>query len=239
MNHRDMAHVKMQTTVFGVLDTNKTIWQANTAMTTVKNSLKAGLDLITELQKKQPDTTTGVTQDKAVLRRAVADAAIIVAGAVGAYADGKGDHDLFEDVNFTASDLKFGPEQNCKTNCANILKKGTDNLAALTAAGTLAQTDLDTLSQALAAFSASITKPREAKAATKEATDQLPAAVLANDRTLERQADGLMEKYRVSYPDFYRAYQVARIIVDIGAHLSEAEKEKKAAKKAAVTTPAA
>ena len=42
----------------------------------------------------------------------------------------------------------------------------------------------------------------------------LPDKFDAGDRILERQIDRLTERYKDSNPDFYRAYHVARIIVD-------------------------
>ena len=218
MNHREMAHRKMQGVVLGVLDANTAIWQANVALTAARNQLDTGIKYVDSLQTTQAGVTTGVTQDKTTIRQNLAAAAVIVAGAVAAYADSQNNHELFAKVDFTAADLTHGAEEKCQTNCANILQIGKDNLAALVANNTLAQSDLDTLETQLTAFGGIAAKPRQAKAGTKSATNQLPAALLANDRTLERQLDKLMEKYRVTNPDFYQAYQVARIIVDIGAH---------------------
>ena len=221
MNHREMAHRKMQGVVLGVLDANTAIWQANVALTAARNQLDTGIKYVDSLQKSQAGVTTGITEDKTTIRQRLAAAAVVVAGAVAAYADSQNNHELFAEVDFTAADLTHGAEEKCQTNCANILQIGKDNLAAITPSGTLAQSDLDTLETESDAFGTILTKPRQAKAGTKSATNQLPAALLANDRTLERQLDKLMEKYRVSNPDFYQKYQVARIIVDIGAHPSK------------------
>ena len=221
MNHREMAHRKMQGVTLGVLDANTTIWQTNAAFSAARNQLDTGIKYVDSLQTTQAGVTTGVTEDKTTVRQRLAAAAVIVAGAVAAYADSQNNHELFAKVDFTAADLKHGAEEKCQTNCTNILQAGKDNLAALVANNTLAQSDLDTLETESDAFGTILTKPRQAKAGTKSATNQLPAALLANDRTLERQLDKLMEKYRVSNPDYYQKYQVARIIVDIGAHPSK------------------
>lgn len=218
MNHREMSHIKMHRATLGVLDANTTIWQANVALTAARNQLNTGIKYVDSLQTTQAGVTTGVTVDKATARQQLAAAAVVVAGAVAAYADSQNNHELFAKVDFTAADLRHGAEEKCQTNCANILQAGKDNLAAITPSGTLAQSDLDGLETQLTGFDTLLTKPRQAKAGTKAATNELPAALLANDRTLERQLDKLMEKYRVANPDFYQQYQVARIIVDIGAH---------------------
>ena len=97
-----------------------------------------------------------------------------------------------------------------------ILDFGTANLAALAAGQTLAQTDRAYLTAKIGAFKTLLTKPREAKAITKGATDLMPDKLDAGDRICERQLDRLMERYQTSNADFYGAYQVARIIVDAG-----------------------
>lgn len=230
-----MAHHKMHESVLGVLDTNNSIWQGSAAFTAARNQLNTGNEYVVTLQQTQGNVITGVTEDKAVVRRRLAEAAVLVAGAVASYADSQDNHELFAAVDFTVADLMHGPEEACETNCANILKAGTDNLAAMAAAQTLTQADLDALQAQVDAFGAILTRPRQAKAATKAATDQLPTALLANDRTLERQLDRLMEKYRKSNADFFQAYQVARVIVDPGSHLTQEQMAAKAAK--AKTTP--
>jgi hypothetical protein len=104
-------------------------------------------------------------------------------------------------------------EQACATNCQAILDAGTASLAALAAAKTLTKAHLDDLTAKLGAFKTLLTKPREAKAITKGATDQLPDKLDAGDRILERQIDRLMERYKTSNAHFNGAYQVARLIV--------------------------
>ncbi len=218
MNAIQKAHLKMHKAVLGVLDDNNSLWQTSTAMTSARNLLNTGINAVTALQVSQGGVTTGVTDDKATARRALAESAVVVAGAVGAYADAQGNHELYDAVDFTVADLLHGPEEDCRVHAANILTKGTENLAALVANHSLAQADLDDLEEKLEAFAELLPKPRQAKAGTKSATDQLPAALLANDRTCERQLDKLLEKFRTSQPAFYQAYKVARVIVDPATH---------------------
>ena len=170
------------------------------------------------LQQIQGNVITGIAGDKFVARQRLAESAGLVAGAVAAYADKQNNQELFAAVDFTVPALLRGAEQDCETHCANILKAGTANLAAMAAEQSLTQDDLDTLEVRLKAFSKLLPKPRQAKSDTKGATDQLPVALLANDRTLERQLDKLVERFRNTNPDFFHAYHVARMIVDPGSH---------------------
>ena len=163
-----------------------------------------------------PCVTTGVIENKRLARQALCSAAAIVGGAVAAYAEQQGKHDLFDIVDFSAPDLLHQTEADCLTHCTDIFNAGTANLAALTAAGTLAAADLTDLNTKITAFNTLLTSPRQAKAGTKAATDLLPDKIDAADCICERQLDRLMERYQTSNPDFYGAYQVARIIVDAG-----------------------
>ena len=206
----------MLAAVLGVLDKFKPVWQAITAFATARNDLAAAIDAVNAGELKQASVTTGITENKRLARQALCSAAAVVGGAVGAWADKQGNHELFATVDFSAPGLLHQTEQACATNCQAILDAGTASLAALAAEKTLAQADLDDLTAKLGAFKTLLTKPREAKAITKGATDQLPDKLDAGDRILERQIDRLMERYKTSNADFYGAYQVTRLIVYAG-----------------------
>jgi len=210
------THLKMLIATLGVVDSFKSIWQAIVAFATTRDDLAAAIDNIRAQALKQSASTVGATEDKRSLRDAMCNAAAVVGGAVAAYADKQDNHDLFKTVDFSISDLSHQPEAECVINCTAILNAGTANIASLSAGKHLAQTDLDDLQEKIAAFSDALERPRQVRAGTKSATDQLPAAIAAADRILERQMDRLMERFRLTNPDFYSAYQVARVIVDAG-----------------------
>lgn len=202
--------------VLGVLDNFKPIWQTVTAFASARDALATAIDAIRAEELKQSGTTTGATENKRLARRAMCSTAAIVGGAVAAYAEQQGKHDLFNIVDFSAPDLLHQTEADCLTNCTAIYNAGNAAIAALTAAGTLAAADLTDLNTKITAFNTLLTSPRQAKAGTKAATDLLPDKIDAGDRICERQLDRLMERYQASNADFYGAYRVARIIVDAG-----------------------
>ncbi len=214
MNAVQMTHHKMHETVLGVLDQYSSVWNGNPAMVAARGTLNTGIETVIQLQQTQGTVVTGVAQDKSLARRAAAQAAVVVAGAVASYADKTGNQELFDKVDFTYNDLITGKEEDDETTVANILQAGTENLAALTAEGTLTQADLDDLESKAETWETLISKPRQAKAGTKAATNQLPAAILANDRTITRQLDRLMERYRLPNAAFFQEYQTAKVLVD-------------------------
>lgn len=216
MNIKQQAHTKMFVAVLGVLDNFKTIWLAVAAFASARAALAAAIADIRAEELKQSGTTTGITENKRLARQAMCNAAAIVGGAVAAWAETQGKNDIFDAVDFSAPDLLHQTEADCLTNCTAIYNAGNANIAALTAAGTLAAADLTDLNTKIGAFNTLLTSPRQAKAGTKAATDLLPDKIDAGDRICERQLDRLMERYQTSNADFYGAYQVARIIVDAG-----------------------
>jgi hypothetical protein len=216
MNIKQQAHTKMFIAVLGVLDSFKTIWTAVTAFVTARNALASAIDDIRAEELKQSGTTTGITQNKRLARQAMCSAAAVVGGAVAQWAETQGKNDLFTTVDFSNADLLHMTEADCLTNCTAIYNAGNANIAALTTAGTLAAADLTDLNTKIGAFNALIAAPRLAKTGTSAATNLLPDKVDAGDRICERQLDRLMERYKDSNADFYRAYQSARIIVDAG-----------------------
>jgi hypothetical protein len=202
--------------VLGVLDSFKTVWQAVVAFASARAALDTAIDAIRDEELKQSGTTTGITENKRAARQAMCSAAAMVGGAVAAWAETQGKNDIFDTVDLSSSDLLHQTEADCLTHCNAIYNAANANLAALTAAGTLAAADLTDFNSKIGAFDALIAAPRLAKTGTSAATNLLPDKIDAGDRICERQLDKLMERYKDSNPDFYGAYQVARIIVDTG-----------------------
>ncbi len=216
MNIKQQSHLKMLIAVLGVLDKFKTIWQAITALATARDALSDAIDDVNAQELKQASVITGITENKRLARQAACNTAAIVGGAIAAWAEKQGDHELFNQVDFSAADLLHQPEQDCATNCQAILDAGTASLAAMAGENTLAQADLTDLDNKIKAFKNLLTKPRQSKADIKAATDLIPDKLDAGDRILERQIDRLMARYQTTSADFYGAYWVARVIVDPG-----------------------
>lgn len=206
----------MLITTCDVLDNSNTLWQAIPAFAGARADLGTAITAVQQEELKQADTTTGGTLDKRACRAAMCAAAVIVGGAVAAYADKQGDHELFAKVDFSEADLRHQGEQDCATNCQAILDAATANITALTAAKSAAQADLDNLEAKIGEFNTALTRPRQIRTGISGATSQIPALITAADRIVERQIDRLMERFKAPNPDFYTAYQVARVIVNTG-----------------------
>jgi hypothetical protein len=222
MDARQQAHTKMLITTRDVLDSFKLLWQGIVAFVTARTLFGAAIKAIQDQELQQAGTTTGGTEDKHTDRAAMCDAAVVVGGAVAQWAETQGNHELYTSVDYSAAQLIHLPEQECATVCQNILNAGIANLAAMAAGQTLAQTDLDDLQEKINQSNKSLTRPRQLRTKISGATGQLPGLITAADRIAERQLDKLMEKFKTTQPDFYAAYQVARVIVSQGGGSSAA-----------------
>ncbi len=216
MNTKQWSHLKMFIATLLVVDKYKQLWSAIVAFVTARNDFAGAIDEIRAQELKQSTATTGVTANKRKSRDAMCRAAAVVGGALAAYADTQQDHELFVLVDYSVADLMHLPEEACVNKCTAILNAGTENLAAVKATKHLAQSDLDDLQAKIDDFKAALERPRQTKAETKSATDQMPVSFDNGDGILERQLDRLMERFRDSNPDFYAEYKLARLIVDRG-----------------------
>ena len=128
MNIKQQAHTKMLVAVLGVLDSFKTIWQAVVAFASAHDALAAAIAAIRAEELKQSGVTTGVTENKRLARQAMCSAAAVVGGAVAAYAEQQGKHDLFDSVDFSAPDLLHQTEADCLTHCTDIFNAARPTL---------------------------------------------------------------------------------------------------------------
>lgn len=72
-------------------------------------------------------------------------------------------------------------------------------------------------------FEQSIASPRVSVTSRKNATNDISKLFTNCDNTIKNKMDKLVEKFKLSNPDFYKQYHDARIIVDHGLHHLKAE----------------
>ncbi len=160
----------------------------------------------------QQQRSAGQTKTKAKLREAMADAVARAASGVRAYADEKGDLELYEIVNVTPAKLKYGAAIDAVNWAERILKAATEHVADLADYG-IDQAQLDAVDLAIDEFSAAIGKPREAIIERRSATQSLPELFAAADQHLARM-DDLTDQLEGDFPEFVRDFRNTRVIVN-------------------------
>jgi hypothetical protein len=213
MNTKFENKQSMYLSVVGVCDGNPTAWQGLKAFAQNYATFKEHVGNIQDLAPKQGNKPTGHTKDKARLREEMADLAHEIGSAVHSYALLQPSGDLAAKVDFARSELTAGRDSTSADRCQSICdaaKSVVDELGDydITAA------DVKALAEAIKAYRAVISKPREARIAGKSATAQLAVEFDAADEILNEHLDAFLPKLRKSAPEFASLYEGARVIVD-------------------------
>ena len=177
---------------------------------------------IQTLAQNQSVDSTGLAADKQQLRQNMAAAAAAIASATNAYAKKVKNNDLIAKTNVTASDMTTGRDTAAADTARNVYAVANANVASLAPYGVTAA-KLTDLNAKITAYSASISKPRDAVASGSTATKQMSDEFDAADAAVNDQMDALMPQFASANAKFVEDYNNARIIVDSGGGKAKAK----------------
>ena len=177
---------------------------------------------IQTLAQNQSVDATGLAADKQQLRKDMATAAAVIALAVNAYAKKTKNNALAAQTAVTASDMTSGRDTAAADTARNVHAAATGNLANLAPYGVTAA-KLTALKAKIDAYSASLSKPRDAVASGSTATKQMSDEFDAADAALNDQMDALVPQFAAANAKFVEDYNNARIIVDSGGGKAKAK----------------
>ena len=213
MTSKQENKLSMFLAVKAVCDRNNSTWQTLQAFVDGYADFGTRVINIQNLAQSQAVDSTGLSADKEQLRKTMAAATVEVALATNAYAKKVKNNDLAAKTNVSLSTYLEGRDTLAATNALNLHAAVTANLANLAPYGVTAA-KLTALKAKIDAYSASLSKPRDAVASGSTATKQLAAEFDAADATLNDQMDALVPQFAVSNAKFVADYNNARIIVD-------------------------
>jgi len=205
----------MYLAVKAICDRNTTTWQTLPAFADAYTEFETHVSNIQTLAQNQSVKATGLAADKQKLRKDMAAAAATIALAVNAYAKKVKNNDLAARTNFTASDMTGGRDTVAAETARKVHEAATANLANLASYGVTAAKLAD-LKAKIDAYAASITKPRDAVASGRTATQQLAAEFAAADAVLNDQMDALVPQFATTNTTFVNDYKNARVVVSSG-----------------------
>lgn len=213
MNTKQLNKLTMYLAVEGICDGAPTAWQTLQAFADAYTDLKTRVTNIQTYSQSQTQDTSGIAQDKQAARQAMCALALPIANAVHAMAVKTKNNTLAASVDFSMSDLVGGRDVTSRDNCQNIYNTANTNLANLANYGVTAA-KLTALTNAIAAYSLLISKPRDTRAAGKTITTNLQAEFDAADEDL-----GILDDLtgQITVAKFVSDYENARIIVDTTA----------------------
>lgn len=215
MNNNKVPKLRMFIAVTNVCDQHATAYATLPAFGTAYAAFKGLVKNINDGNTLLQGSTTGITDEKLAKRIAMADMAITVVSALKAYAHATNNANLIAETDIVKDDILSCKETDADDICLHIHDLGELHLTKLADYG-IAQADLDTLSSSITSFTEKIGSPRKHIIDTKTVRANITKYFKEADSILLNQLDNLVTVLKTKAPDFYDAYQAARIIVDQG-----------------------
>ena len=216
MNDRQENKVSMYLAVLSVCDLYNPDWAGSVGFANAVGRFRDKLLELNNTVEVQETPRTGIHKDKMNVWEAMKDEALLVSGAVTAYATTINNQRLKDAVHFTATDLMRVRDTLAGQRALIIHDQANAVVANLADFGVTPAT-LTSLNGRILEFNKLMVAPRVAIVDRKGATSQLKNQMKELDMILKDEMDPLMAAYRNTALGFYDAYFNARKIVDTGS----------------------
>lgn len=148
----------------------------------------------------------------------------VIADQLASLAAKTGDHDLAAKVEFNKSQVDRMADSDLLVAAKRVQKAAADNRAVLATDYLVTAQNLTDFDTAITKFGGLKTAPRDAAVNRRVATLSLPEAIVFVRGIYRNELDKMMTRFKKTQPDFFKAYTVARVIVDVAAtHAKKAE----------------
>lgn len=212
MNDRQENKLGMAKTVQLTFANNADIIATPPAFAAAKTELDNKIASIDAIAQAQSGKITGTAKDKEQAEDAGIATALALIGPAQSYAREQNNNTLFDSLNYKTSGLKKLRDTVLPQTLTQIRDVLQANVDSLTDYGITAD-DITNFSTQIAAITLLQGTPRNAITTKAAATKALKTEFKNLDVILER-LDGFAVGKKAKYPDFYNAYQAARVIVD-------------------------
>lgn len=194
---------------------HKATWVANAVFAASYHLWSALIPLIEQNRDAQTPETTGIATDKKTKRAVMVEKALFIQNRSQSYANATGDSVLLESVSYTPTDLKKARDTEVVGICNTILAKAIEHAADVEPYGITAALTTE-LQHAIAAYSATLPKPKAAKSQTKTATENLRELFKKAEKYLKERLDLDIELFKAENPEFYSQYKTAQSSTSTG-----------------------
>jgi hypothetical protein len=215
MNGNQEDQLSMNRTLLAIRQTFSTEIGAIADLDSDFDDLQTEVDAVNTLMPEQTRTTTGVTRDKEQQEHDLIVLALVVAGALGAFASKSGNNTLFEEVKVSKSKLEHERDQELANTCRFIHGRATTNAAGILPRG-ITPTVLTDFMTEITDYEAIEQTPREATVSKSTATVGIAAHMSAGLKIVKERLDGGMRVFLLTRPDILTTYTNARKIVSTG-----------------------
>jgi hypothetical protein len=177
--------------------------------------LKTQSDAIKALIPKQKVHTTGVTREKEEVQTELIIDTLLISGAVRGFASKNGMTTLYEEVNYSKTELEALRDTELSDICKLVHDRANTHVAALAGRG-ITPTVLSDFMTLITDYEAMDQAPRTATVQKSTATAGIPVHLSAARKIMTERLDGGIRIFIHSKPEIVTAIQKARKIVDTG-----------------------
>ncbi len=210
MKSRQEDKLSMALATQQVLKDNTSLWSNIPAMVVEFNNLGTKIAEIEEVRGVQEKNITGVSADKEKTKQQAIETALIVIGALKAFAIMNEDNTLYEKIAYTRAQLKKTRDTILTDRLKIVRDEANANVSALNDYN-LTQVEINNLTSAISTYENMIPKPRVALNVRKSATETLDRLFHELNSPLFI-LDGLVGSLMNVEPELYATYKNARII---------------------------
>ena len=220
MNQSQENVTTMFETTAGVLEQNKSVWAKMAAFADAVDRANTGINAIR--QKGSDQRPTGDTDAKQAARDAVEAETLVIGSQLSALAAKNNDAMLAAKVNYDRSALDKASVSDLLTAAKFVQGAAAANAETLASSYAISADDLKVFDVAITTLDGMKDAPRKAVVNRMAATLSLPETITSVRGIFRNEIDKMMEKFRRTSPDFYKAYFAARVIIDrTGSHASK------------------
>ncbi len=196
------------------LDENEQILTSVPAVVNAHSDLKTVIADIGNEEKDFMSRTKGATADKQLKEDELVEKIVVISGSMYAYGIDAGNEEIKQAADITRSKLYQMPDLELGDKATALLNLADEQISNLTDYGvtqeeiTLARNALEEYQQAL--------RIQSSKQAERSGDRTALTGLFQNaDHILNNRLDRLMERFKISHPNFYNEYLSARTIYDL------------------------
>lgn len=194
---------------------NQEKWESSPAITALMGELEILVSEIETTRQVADMDRTGITAQKNEQQEMVIEKAYELLSAVFAMASQTNNKELAGKVDFTESDLQNSRGSDLVATGRSIAAIVREHLRDL-GDYEITEADIAELEEKIAQFSENLPSNRISVGERKAANEKLKELFGNGNILLEDRLDRLMVKFKSGNPEFFTAYENARIIVDYG-----------------------
>jgi len=213
MNNRNEAKMNMYDAVINHFNSNPAIVTTIPPFQTALTAFTSKFSSISATAQLEMQVISGITLDKADLKKKLSQQAADIAAAVFAFASTTNDNGLREKVRYPYSKLVLLKDELLTPACQNIHGAANANIASLAPYGITAAT-LTSFQNAIDNYTDSIPAPRNAATQKKAYALSLKTLFQEADDILKNQMDKIAPQFKAANMLFYNTYKNNRIILD-------------------------